>query len=85
MFQVTGDEVKEALQSEATRMVEIERGVEQGVRKGFGLAVVPNRSGVVCLVAGDDGAAHETLLRPHMGPDRRGGAGGRLLRRDLVR
>jgi hypothetical protein len=67
MFQVTGDEVKEALQSEATRMVEIERGVEQGVRKGFGLAVVPNRSGVVCLVAGEDGAAHETLLRPHMG------------------
>jgi hypothetical protein len=67
MFHVTGDEVKDALQSEATRMVEIERGVEQGVKAGFGVAVVPNRSGVVCQVAGDDRSVHEMLLRPHMG------------------
>jgi hypothetical protein len=66
MFHVTGEEVKDALQSEATRMVEIERGVEQGLKAGFGVAVVPNRSGVVCQVAGDDGSVHEMLLRPHM-------------------
>jgi hypothetical protein len=67
MFHVTGDEVKEALQSEATLMVEIERGVDQGLKEGFGVAVVPNRSGVVCQVAGDDQSVHESLLRPHMG------------------
>ncbi|MBM6580102.1 peptidoglycan-binding protein [Microvirga sp. BT689] len=67
MFSVTDQDLNAALQAETARVLEIEKGVEDGSIKGLGFAMLKNDSKEVCLaIDGSEREAHALLLTPHM-------------------
>lgn len=62
MLSVTEQDVGAILQAEAARALEIEKGVDGGTIQGFGLVLLQNGSGEVCLMTAEDQPAHELLL-----------------------